>query len=185
MMTNKKQAEMRRRFDSGPSHGFALNNNQSTMLSDVEGGLIKRVQIAGTSAGLVVAVGLFALCFTAEVARSATQEPKLVTRIETVTAKAKHGRLVLSVVGMAHTGRTLLPKGGRLVRHGPDFQPNKEGLLEYDLQFVPPQGEPPEKLHEVKAALTERSIPAGAKGVRVFGEFNYVDSIFSEGKKKE
>ena len=130
--------------------------------------------------------GLFlALWLTADTGLCAKSESKLVTRIETVTTTLKHQKLVMHVSAMAHTGGTLLPKGGMLVRRSQDFQPNKEGLLEYELRFTPPRGEPGDKLYRVKAALTEHSIPVGIKGVRVFAEFNHMDSIFPEEKKKK
>ena len=135
-------------------------------------------------ANVFVVVIALALFLTTETGLSAKPELKKVTRIETVTAVLKHGKLVVHVEGMATT-TALLPMGGELLRHSADHQPNKDGLLEYDLCFSPPRKNPGDKLKPVKATLKESSVPAGIKGVRIFAEFNQMDGMLPEPKQKK
>ncbi len=128
---------------------------------------------------------IFLTCWaTPEIGICAKTESKMVTRIETAAAAMKNRKMVVKVTGMATTG-SLLPTSARLLRRGENFQPNKEGLLEYELHFNPPRNYSGFKLAPVKAGLTERSVPDGVKGVRVFAEFNQVDALFPQPKKKK
>lgn len=130
---------------------------------------------------IVIALALFLTC---ETGMGAKPELKKVTRIENVTAVMKGRTVVVHADGMAATS-SLLPVGGKLLPHSAEHQPNKEGLLEYDLCFSPPQQNPKDKLKPVKASLKESSIPADIKGVRIFAEFNQMDRLFSEPKQKK
>ena len=130
---------------------------------------------------------LLASCFSSNPGSAEEPKSKIVTRVDTATAIMKGGKLVIQVEGVAPTSKSLLPKGGQLVRRGKDSPPNKEGLLEYELHFSP-GNHPGDELVPVKATLTERSAPADIKGVRVFAELNQVDAMLpspNEKKKKE
>jgi hypothetical protein len=109
---------------------------------------------------------------------------KLVTRIETAAVVMKRGRLVIRVEGKATTP-SLVAGGGRLVRHGQDHAPNKEGLLEYDLVFNAPADYSGFKLRPVKATLKESSTPPGVLGVRIFAEYNHLDAMLPAPKQKK
>ena len=123
-------------------------------------------------------------CSTPNVGMCAKPELKKITRIENVTAVMKGRTLFVHADGMAPTS-SLLPVGGKLLPHSAEHQPNKDGLLEYDLCFSPPQRNPKDKLKPVKASLKESSVPAGIKGVRIFAEFNQMDRLFPEPKQKK
>jgi hypothetical protein len=127
------------------------------------------------------ALAIFALVLVEAEAVCAKGESKLVTRIETVKASLKGGKLTIEVTGMAVTGGTMMPKSGSLVRRG--TAPNADGLLEYELRFdAPPNAK--DKLEPVKASTTERSIPEGVKGVRIYAEFNEMNRLLPEPKIK-
>jgi hypothetical protein len=133
-------------------------------------------------------VAALAICFlvfgTPEKAFSARGESKIVVRVDAVTVKASGKTLVIRVQGMGRTpGKFAV--GGRLVPRNPEKGLNKEGLLEYELQFNPQPGYSGFNLRIVKATYKERSLPQGVKGVRVFGEYNYYDGLIPEPKKKK
>jgi hypothetical protein len=137
-----------------------------------------------TAAAFIVCL---TFCFIPNAGICAKPELKIVTRIETATAVMKGRKLVIRVEGMATTGGSFLQKGGQLVRRGENSQLNKEGLLEYELHFNP-GNYTGDKLGEVKAALTERSVPADIKGARIFAKLNQMDALIvppKEKKKKE
>ena len=118
-----------------------------------------------------------------ETGTCAKPELKKVTRIENVSANMKGRKLIVRADGMA-LGAGLLG-GGELQRHSADHQPNKDGLLEYDLCYVPPSKTPKDKLKPVKASLKESSVPADVKGVRVYAEYNQMDGLIPAPKQKK
>jgi hypothetical protein len=126
------------------------------------------------------------LGLAAETGFCAKQESKMVTRIETVKATMKGGKLIIEVHGMARIGTGMgLGTTGKLVRRGQNFAPNKDGLLEYELHFNPPGNYKEDKLNPVKADLTESSIPSGVKGVRVYAEYNELNGMLPDATKQE
>ncbi|MEP6602864.1 MAG: hypothetical protein ABJB69_02840 [Spartobacteria bacterium] len=131
---------------------------------------------------LLIAAAL--LLLNPESGMCANRELVKVTRIETVKAVMKRGKLFVAVEGMAKA-KALIATGGRLLPHSADRQLNKDGLLEYDLVFTPPHKEPEKKLGPVRASLKESHVPAGTKGVRIFAEYNQIDGLIPEPKKKK
>ncbi|MEY2440055.1 MAG: hypothetical protein QOI34_1440 [Verrucomicrobiota bacterium] len=123
-------------------------------------------------------------CWAAETALCSRAESAIVTRIDTVTVEMKHGKLTIRVAGMARTP-SAFGRAGKLRRRNQDLQTNKEGLLEYDLVFNRPQNYSGFTLKPVNASLKESRVPAGVKGVRIFAEFNQVDEMLPEPKKKK
>lgn len=144
--------------------------------------LLERMLIISRQIGFALIV-LLASCFSPNLGSGAESESKIVTRIDKATAVMKRGKLVIQVEGVATTSKSLLPKGGQLVRRGKDSPPNKEGLIEYELRFNP-GNHAGNELIPVKATLTERSAPADIKGVRVFAELNQVDAMLPLPKEK-
>jgi hypothetical protein len=99
-------------------------------------------------------------------------------------ATMKGGKLVIHVQGAAVTG-SHGSSGGKLLSHGREHQPNKDGLLEYDLYFSPPAKVSGDKLKPVKATLNESSVPAGVKGVRIYAELNEMNGMLSAQKSSK
>lgn len=140
------------------------------------------------------AIALSILCTCA--ASGASREQKLVTRVDTVTVTLKHGTLAIKATGMARTPATI-GRAGQLVRRGAQATLNKDGLLEYNMVFPAVPNYAGFKMKPISAALHDRSIPAGIKGVRIYSEFNEADgllpqpapkksrSLFPFGKKKQ
>ncbi len=124
------------------------------------------------------------LFLTRETGLGARADSKLVVRIETATATLKGGRIVIHVVGMGRTS-AMIRGGGELLRHGQSTEPNKDGLLEYDLYYVPPRDYSGDKLKPVKASLVVSNVPPGVKGVRLYAEFNEINAMLPESKVKE
>jgi hypothetical protein len=127
---------------------------------------------------------LLALSATPNLAFCRDRYWKLVTRIETVSV-AKRGRaIVIRVEGKA-TAPGLSAGPARLVRRDSNPQPNREGLLEYDLNYDAPRDYAGFKLRTVRASLKDSSVPADTKGVRVFAEFNHFDALLPSPKRKK
>jgi hypothetical protein len=144
--------------------------------------LLERMSIISRPTGLALIVSL-AFCSIPNPGICAEPESKIVTRVDTATAVMKRGALVIRVEGVATISKGLFPRGGQLVRRGKTSQPNKEGLLEYELHFNTANYSA-DKLNPVRAALTERSVPTGIKGVRVFAELNQMDAMLLPPKEK-
>jgi hypothetical protein len=131
---------------------------------------------------------VFAMAFflTRESAFCDKLEMKKVTRIETVTVVKKGNKLVVTADGMAPTTMRLLTNNGELVRRSPEHQPNKDGLLEYDLLFAPPKKTiKPNRLESVRGTLTETSFPDSVKGALVYSEFNQLKGMIAPPKSKK
>jgi hypothetical protein len=121
-----------------------------------------------------------AIFLTPETGLCAGRDTKIVTRIDTVTAVMKGGTLTIHVEGMASTP-SMLGRGGELLKRGQ--APNKDGLLEYELVFNPPQKNyTGDALKLVKTTLKVSSVPAGVKGVRIYAEYNEMDAMLPEPK---
>ncbi len=131
-------------------------------------------------------VFIFALTFflTREIAFCKKPELKKVTRIETVTVVKKGRKLVVRADGMAPTTMRLIGDNGELVRRSPEHQLNAEGLLEYDLCYVPPRKDRKDKFESVRGTLTENSVPEGVKGALVYAEFNQLKGLIAAPKEK-
>jgi hypothetical protein len=131
-----------------------------------------------------IALGIWVLIWQAgAVALCATLEQRIVTRVDTATVSLRHRTMVIRATGMGKTP-TAMGRGGRIVRRGAGGL-NKEGLLEYDLVFNGVPNYSGFKLKPIKASVTERSVPAGVKGARVFGEFNQVDALVPAPKTRK
>jgi hypothetical protein len=131
---------------------------------------------------------VFAMAFflTGESALCDKPEMKKVTRIETVTVVKKGKKLVVTADGMAPTTMRMLTNNGELVRRSAEHQPNKDGLLEYDLLFAPPKKAVKEnKLESVRGTLTETSFPETVKGALVYSEFNQLKGMIAPPKSKK
>jgi hypothetical protein len=123
-----------------------------------------------------------ALFLTPETGRCAGPGTKIVTRIDTVTAVMKGGTLTVRVEGMASTP-SLLGRGGELLKRGQ--APNKDGLLEYELVFNPPQKNyTGDALKLVKTTIKVSPVPAGVKGVRIYAEYNELNGMLPEPKQE-
>jgi hypothetical protein len=123
-----------------------------------------------------------AIFLTPETGLCAGRDTKIVTRIDTVTAVMKGGTLTIHVEGMASTP-SMLGRGGELLKRGQ--APNKDGLLEYELVFNPPQKNyTGDALKLVKTTLKVSSVPAGVKGVRIYAEYNELDGMLPEPKQE-
>jgi hypothetical protein len=123
-----------------------------------------------------------AIFLTPETGLCAGRNTKIVTRIDTVTAVIKGGTLTIHVEGMASTP-SILGRGGELLKRGQ--APNKDGLLEYELVFNPPQKNyTGDALKPVKTTLKVSSVPAGVKGVRIYAEYNELDGMLPEPKQE-
>jgi hypothetical protein len=113
-------------------------------------------------------------------------EAKKVTRVEIVIAEKNGQKMVVNVHGMAPTSSSLFGNTGELVRRDPENKPNNDGLIEYNLCFVPPEKETKTtKLRAVRASITESSISSEVKGVRIFAEYNEMNGMFAEAKKNK
>ena len=102
-------------------------------------------------------------------------------RIETASVTRKGDRIVIQAIGMGRTAATIRG-GGQLLPRGQKHEPNKDGLLEYDLYYVPPRDYSGDKLKTVKASLVESNVPPGVKGVRIYAEFNERNAMLPESK---
>lgn len=118
------------------------------------------------------------------IARAAGLEQKLVTRVDTATVSLKHKALTIDATGMGRTP-TPMGRGGKLLRRKSDQPLNKDGLVEYDLVFNAVPNYTGFKLKPIKAKVTDRSVPEGVKGARVFGEYNQVDALLPEAKTRK
>jgi hypothetical protein len=143
--------------------------------------LLERMSILSRASASVFVAAFLALCWTPDVGICAEPDSKIVTRIETATAKVKNGKLTVRLEAMAPTSATLIPKGGKLVRRGD--KANKDGLIEYECYYKP-GGYSGTKLRLIKASLTEH-VPPETKGARIFAELNHVDAVPEPSKKKE
>jgi hypothetical protein len=121
---------------------------------------------------------------TVEVALSATREQRIVTRVDTVTVVLKHRTLVIAVTGTTRTP-TAMGRRGKLLRRNSDRPLDKDGLVEYELVFNAVPNYSGFKMKPIKASLKDRSAPEGVKGVRVFSEYNQVDGLLPEPKKRK
>src|SRR4051794_8875051 len=91
------------------------------------------------------------LCLAATGQTFARGESKIVTRIDIARAQLKGGKLTVIAQGMANCGGLgIVVSKGKLVRRG-ELVPNKDGFIEYELQFYPP-AKPSDKLSPVKAS---------------------------------
>jgi hypothetical protein len=128
------------------------------------------------------------ICFVffcaGETALCGRAESRIATRVDTVTVIAKGRNLLIRVQGMGRTPGHFA-QHGRLLRRNQEQGLNKEGLLEYDLMFNPQAGYSGFNLRRVIASITEKSVPQGVKGVRVFGEYNHYDGSLPESKKRK
>ena len=113
-------------------------------------------------------------------------EEKIVTRVDTAEVVLKHKALAIIATGMGRTP-TPLGRGGKLVRRESGKPLNKDGLVEYELRFKAVQNYTGFKMSPIRATLTDRSVPEGVKGVRIFGEYNQVDALLPvpEPKKRK
>jgi hypothetical protein len=136
-----------------------------------------------TALALVLALAFF---LTRQTAFCDKPEMKKVTRIETVTVVKKGKKLVVTADGMAPTTMRLLTNNGELVRRSAEHQPNKDGLLEYDLLFATPKKTiKPNRLESVRGTLTETSFPDSVKGALVYAEFNQLKGLIAPPKSKK
>ena len=142
--------------------------------------LLERMSILSRPSASVFIVVFLALCCIPSAGICADPDSKIVTRIETATAKLKNGKLTVHLDAMAPASATLIPKGAKLVRRGD--KANKEGLIEYDCYYKP-GGYSGTKLRLVKGSLTEH-VPPDTKGARIFSELNHVDATPEPPKKK-
>ena len=131
-----------------------------------------------------LAMAIAAMCSLPGTGICAQSETKIATRIDIVGAMLKGNKLTIRVFGMGTTS-SRFSQGGKLVRRNPDNQPNKEGLLEYNLVYKAPPNYTGFALKRVSASLKESHVPPGLKGVRIFSEFNHVDEMFPEPQKKK
>ena len=111
-------------------------------------------------------------------------EQKLVTRVDDAIVKFKHKTLTVTALGMGRTP-TPMGRGGKLVRRNADHPVNKDGLVEYDLVFYAVPNYTGFKMKPIKATITDRSVPDGVKGARIFGEYNSFDALLPEPKKSK
>jgi hypothetical protein len=134
------------------------------------------------------AITIWAICVSVlsgiAVTPAATLEQKLVTRVDTATVVLKHKALTINATGMGRTP-TPMGRGGKLLRRKSDRPLNKDGLVEYDLVFHAVPNYTGFKLKPIKAKVTDRSVPEGVKGVRVFGEYNQVDALLPVAKTRK
>jgi hypothetical protein len=137
-----------------------------------------------TSMKTTVFAFLISIFLTPGTGICAKTDLKIVTRVDLATAVMKGRKLIIHAQGVAPTAAHF-STGGRLLSHNNNHQPNKEGLLEYDLCFNPPRNNSGDKLKPVKANLKESSVPDGVKGARIFGELNQLDAMPPERKKKK
>ena len=133
--------------------------------------------------GQITRIWLIILCSSA-ISFSATLQERLVTRIDTVTVKLRGKHLSILATGMGRTP-SAMGRGGRLLRRGADHVLNKDGLLEYDLVFNAVPNYSGFTMKPIKASFTERSVPEGIKGVRVFAEYNQYDALIEPPKKRK
>src|SRR4051794_21612613 len=106
------------------------------------------------------------ICLAATGHLFAKGESKMATRVDDAKAQLKAGKLTVTAQGMANCGGFgLSPSKARLVRRG-ELAPNKDGFIEYELQFNAP-AKPSDKLNPVKASITERLSSGEVKGARV------------------
>jgi hypothetical protein len=139
------------------------------------------ISLRATVLAFLVSIALFS---TREAGIGAKADAKIVVRIETASATRKGDRIVINVVGMGRTG-AMVRGGGQLLRRGQKHEPNKDGLLEYELHYVPPPNYSGDKLKSVKASLVETNVPPGVKGVRIYAEYNERNAMLPESKVKE
>jgi hypothetical protein len=126
---------------------------------------------------------LFALLLPPETGLCARADAKIVVRIETVSATFKGGTLVVHAVGMGRTP-ALMKGPGQLQRRNQKQQPNNDGIMEYELYYVPPANYSGDALKPVKATLRESNLPPGVKGVMIYGEFNEKSVMLPTQKEK-
>jgi hypothetical protein len=138
------------------------------------------ISLRATVLAFFVSIALFS---TREMGIAAKADSKLVVRIETAKAVRKGGKIVIQVTGMGRTP-AIVRGGGQLLHRGQKHEPNKDGLLEYDLNYVPPANYSGDALKPVKASLVESNIPPGVRGVRIYAEFNERDVMFPESQVK-
>jgi len=110
--------------------------------------------------------------------RCAEETLKPVTRVDFARVDVKGGRLIVKAQGAAHSKR-----GARLVLHK-THELNKDGLLEYDFCYVP-SAKDGDKLKSVIVTLKESSTFVGLKGVRIYTQYNELNALLTESKKKE
>jgi hypothetical protein len=115
---------------------------------------------------------------------AASLQQKIVTRVDTAKVMLKHRTLVITATGMGRTP-TAMGRGGKLVRRNSDRPLNKDGLVEYELVFFAVPNYSGFKMKPIKATLSDRSVPEGVKGARVFGEYNQVDAMIPAAKEKK
>jgi hypothetical protein len=133
-----------------------------------------------TVAGVIFGLSFFATA----VAPGATRQEQIVTRIERATVVARGRELVIRAEGMGRTPSGM-NRAGRLVRRGAEPVLNKEGLLEYNLVFNGIPNYSGFVLKPIKASLKERTVPAGTKGVKIFGEFNEMVALLPQKPKRK
>ena len=133
---------------------------------------------------LIVFSGICLLVWPGALASGSNLQEKAVTRVDSATVVAKHKALAIVATGMGRTP-TPLGRGGKLVRRTSAKPLNKDGLVEYDLRFFAPPSYTGFKMKPIRATLTDHSVPEGAKGVRIFGEYNQVDALLPEPKKRK
>lgn len=120
----------------------------------------------------------FALLLVRETGHCARPDAKLVVRIEKASVTRKGDRIVIQATGMGRTAAAIRG-GGQLLPRGQKHEP-KDGLLEYDLYYVPPRDYSGDKLKAVKASFVESNVPPGVKGVRIYAEFNERNAMLPE-----
>ena len=119
-----------------------------------------------------------------DVAMGASRQAQIVTRVDEATVVLRGRTLVIQALGMGRTPSGM-GRAGRLVRRGEIATLNKDGLLEYNLVFNGVPNYSGFKLKLVKGRLREHQVPAGVKGVRIFGEFNQMDALLPTPKPKQ
>ena len=133
---------------------------------------------------LSVGFAVLLLAIWPGVALASNLEEKIVTRVDTATIVKKGKALSIVATGMGRTP-TPIGRGGKLVRRNSGKPLNKDGLVEYDLKFFAVPNYTGFKMKPIRATLTDRSVPDGAKGVLVYGEYNQVDALLPEPKKRK
>jgi hypothetical protein len=134
------------------------------------------------SAAIVLGICVLMLWPASRVLSDSRQQ-RMVARVDTVTVKPSGKTFTIHALGMGRTP-SAMGRGGWLVPRRPGVL-NKQGLLEYEMVFNGVANYTGFKLKPVKATYHERSVPAGARGVRIFSEFNEMDALLPEPKKKK
>jgi hypothetical protein len=117
-------------------------------------------------------------------ARGEGRERKLVTRIDLAILTRKGHGLAIKAFGMGRTPSDM-GRAGRILRRNPERGLNKDGLLEYDMVFNAVSNYSGFKMKSISASYSERTVPEGTKGVRIFGELNQYDVLLPEVKQKK